>query len=65
MVEEGASDKFDEILIEGGNSISREDLLKHVRSTFGFMLLFVLLMVLWCCSVVVLVVLWCCSFVVL
>ena len=28
MVEEGASEKSDEILIEGRDSISREDLLK-------------------------------------
>ena len=34
MVEEGGSGIFDEILIEGGDSISREDLLKYIRSNF-------------------------------
>ena len=34
MVEEGASERFDEILIEGRDSISREDLLKYIRSNF-------------------------------
>ena len=29
MVEEGASERFDEIFIEGRDSISREDLLKR------------------------------------
>ena len=32
MVEEGASKRFDEILIEGRDSIRREDLLKYIRS---------------------------------
>ena len=32
MVEEGASERFDEILIEGRDSIRREDLLKYIRS---------------------------------
>ena len=34
MVEEGASERFDEILIEGRDLISREDLLKYIRSNF-------------------------------
>ena len=34
MVEEGASERFEEILIEGRDSISREDLLKYIRSNF-------------------------------
>ena len=34
MVEEGASERFEEILIEGRDSISREDLLKFIRSNF-------------------------------
>ena len=34
MVEEGASERFDEILIEGIDSISREYLLKYIRSNF-------------------------------
>ena len=34
MVEEGASEKLDEISIEGRDSISREDLLKYIRSNF-------------------------------
>ena len=34
MVEERASERFDEILIEGRDSISREDLLKYIRSNF-------------------------------
>ena len=34
MVEEGASGRFEEISIEGENSISREDLLKYIRSNF-------------------------------
>ena len=32
MVEEGASGRFDEILIEGRDSISQDDLLKFIRS---------------------------------
>ena len=34
MVEEGASERFDEILIEGRDSIKRENLLKYIRSNF-------------------------------
>ena len=34
MVEEGESGIFYEILIEGRDSISREDLLKYIRSNF-------------------------------
>ena len=34
MVEEGASERFDEILIEGIDSIRQEDLLKYIRSNF-------------------------------
>ena len=34
MVEKGTSERFDEILIEGRNSISRENLLKYIRSNF-------------------------------
>ena len=34
MVEEGASERLDKILIEGRDSISREDLLKYTRSNF-------------------------------
>ena len=34
MVEEGASERFDEISIEGRDSIRREDLLKYIRSNF-------------------------------
>ena len=34
MVEEGASERFDEISIEGRDSISREDLLEYIRSNF-------------------------------
>ena len=34
MVEEGASERFDEMLIEGRDSISRKDLLKYIRSNF-------------------------------
>ena len=34
MVEEGASERFDEILIERRDSLSREDLLKYIRSNF-------------------------------
>ena len=32
MVEKGANKKFDVILIEGRDSISRKDLLKYIRS---------------------------------
>ena len=34
MVEEGASEKFDEISIEGRDSINRENFLKYIRSKF-------------------------------
>ena len=34
MVEEGASKRFDKILIEERDSIRREDLLKYIRSNF-------------------------------
>ena len=34
MVEEGASERLDEILIEGRDSIRRENLLKYIRSNF-------------------------------
>ena len=34
MVEEGASDRFDEILIGERDSISRKDLLKYIKSNF-------------------------------
>ena len=34
VVEEWASEMFDEILIEKRYSISREDLLKYIRSNF-------------------------------
>ena len=34
MVEEGASERLDKILIEGRDSISRKDLLKYIRSNF-------------------------------
>ena len=34
MVEGGASERFDEILIEGIDSIRQEDLLKYIRSNF-------------------------------
>ena len=34
MVEEGASERLGEILIEKRDSISREDLLKYIRSNF-------------------------------
>ena len=34
MVKKGASENFDEISFVGGNSISRSDLLKYVRSNF-------------------------------
>ena len=34
MVEEGASERFDEISIEGRDSIRREELLKYIRSNF-------------------------------
>ena len=34
MVGEGASERLDEILIEGRDSIKREDLLKYIRSNF-------------------------------
>ena len=34
MVEEGASERLDEILIEGRDSIGQEDLLKYIRSYF-------------------------------
>ena len=34
MVEKEASKRLDEILIEGRNSIRREDLLKYIRSNF-------------------------------
>ena len=34
MVEEGESKRFGEILIERRDSISREDLLKYIRSNF-------------------------------
>ena len=34
MVNEEASERFDEILIEGRDLISREDLLKYIRSNF-------------------------------
>ena len=34
MVEEGASERFDEILIEERDSIRRNNLLKYVRSDF-------------------------------
>ena len=34
MVEEGASVRFDEILIERRDSISRENLLKYMGSNF-------------------------------
>ena len=34
MVEKGASERFDEILIEGRDSIRRKDLPKYIRSNF-------------------------------
>ena len=34
MVEERASERLNEILIEGKDSIRREDLLKYIRSNF-------------------------------
>ena len=34
MVEEGASERFDEISIEGRDSIRQEDLLEYIRSNF-------------------------------
>ena len=34
MVEEGASERLVEILIEGRDSISRKDLLKYIKSNF-------------------------------
>ena len=34
MVEEKASERLNEILIEGRDSIRREDLLKYIRSNF-------------------------------
>ena len=34
MVEEGASERLDEIFIEGRDSIKRENLLKYIRSNF-------------------------------
>ena len=34
MVGEGASERLDEISIEGRDSISRENLLKYIRSNF-------------------------------
>ena len=34
MVGNGASERFDEILIEGIDSISQKDLLKYIRSNF-------------------------------
>ena len=34
IVEEGASERFNEILIEKEDSIDREDLLKYIRSNF-------------------------------
>ena len=34
MAEKRASERFDEILIEGKNSLSRKDLLKYIRSNF-------------------------------
>ena len=34
MVEEGASERFDEILIEGQDSMKRKDLLKYIKSNF-------------------------------
>ena len=34
MVGKGASERFDEILIEGIDSISQKDLLKYIRSNF-------------------------------
>ena len=36
MVKKGASERFDEILIEGRDLISREDFLKYIRSNFEF-----------------------------
>ena len=34
MVEKRVSERFDEILLEGRDSIYREDLLKYIRSSF-------------------------------
>ena len=34
MVEEGASERLDEMIIVGKDSISREDSLKYIRSNF-------------------------------
>ena len=34
MAEKGESERFDEILIEGRDSISRENLLKYIESYF-------------------------------
>ena len=34
MVEGGTSERFDEILTGGRDSISRQDLLKYIRSNF-------------------------------
>ena len=34
MVEKRVSERFDEILLEGRDSIYREDLLKYIRSNF-------------------------------
>ena len=34
MMEKGASERLDKILIEGRDSISREDMLKYIRSNF-------------------------------
>ena len=39
MVEGGASGRFDKILIEGRDSISREDLLKYIKSNFERLIL--------------------------
>ena len=34
MVDQGASGRLDELLIEGRNSIMRENLMKYIRSNF-------------------------------